>query len=104
VASFRQYHAAYAGGHLYVWNVIFGLGVGLGGRGFGVVLLEQASAIKRRRKKNPINFFFIVHLVSSSYKRNTTNLFVTNKIMFFKLYIIQHFVYIICTYISKLDK
>ncbi len=46
VASFRQYHAAYAGGHLYVWNVIFGLGVGVGGRGFGVVRLEHASVIK----------------------------------------------------------
>jgi hypothetical protein len=50
VASFRQYHAAYAGGHLYVWNVIFGLGVGLGGRGFGVVLLEQASESTQNRK------------------------------------------------------
>lgn len=46
VASLRQYHAAYAGGHLYVWNVIFGLAVGLGGRGFGVVRLEQASVIR----------------------------------------------------------
>lgn len=43
-ASFKQYQAAYAGGHLYVWNVIFGLGVGVGGRGFGVVRLEHASA------------------------------------------------------------
>lgn len=43
VASFRQYHCAYASGHLYVWNVIFGLGVGVGGRGLGVVRLEQAS-------------------------------------------------------------
>lgn len=43
VASFKQYQAAYAGGHLYVWNVMFGLGVGVGGRGFGVVRLEQAS-------------------------------------------------------------
>lgn len=46
VASFRQYQAAYAGGHLYVWNVIFGLAVGLGGRGLGVVRLEHASAEK----------------------------------------------------------
>lgn len=44
VASFRQYQSAYACGHLYVWNVIFGLGVGVGGLGFGVVRLEQASA------------------------------------------------------------
>lgn len=44
VASFRQYQSAYACGHLYVWNVILGLGVGVGGLGFGVVLLEQASA------------------------------------------------------------
>lgn len=46
VASFKQYQAAYAGGHLYVWNVIFGLGVGVGGRGFGVVRLEHASGKK----------------------------------------------------------
>lgn len=26
-----------------MWNVIFGLGVGLGGRGLGVVRLEHAS-------------------------------------------------------------
>lgn len=53
VASFKQYHAAYAGGHLYVWNVMFGLGVGVGGRGFGVVRLEQASEIEI--KNNTLN-------------------------------------------------
>lgn len=45
LASFKQYQAAYAGGHLYVGNVMFGLGVGVGGRGFGVVRLEQASVM-----------------------------------------------------------
>lgn len=50
VASFRQYHSAYAGGHLYVWNVILGLGVGVGGLGFGVVLLEQASTAMDKDK------------------------------------------------------
>lgn len=50
VASFRQYQSAYAGGHLYVWNVIFGLEVGVGGRGFGVVRLEHASTIKERER------------------------------------------------------
>lgn len=60
VASFKQYHAAYADGHLYVWNVMFGLGVvvlavwtdggGGGGRGFGVVRLEHASKIKDFKK------------------------------------------------------
>lgn len=48
-ASFKQYHAAYAGGHLYVGNVMFGLGVGVGGRGFGVVRLEQASVINSKK-------------------------------------------------------
>lgn len=44
VASFKQYQAAQAGGHLYVWNVIFGRGVVVGGGlGFGVVRLEHAS-------------------------------------------------------------
>lgn len=46
VASFRQYQSAYACGHLYLWNVMLGLGVGVGGLGFGVLLLEQASAMK----------------------------------------------------------
>lgn len=51
VASFRQYQSAYACGHLYVWNVILGLGVGVGGLGFGVVLLEQASAIEKETSR-----------------------------------------------------
>lgn len=51
VASFKQYHAAQAGGHLYVWNVMFGLGVGVGGRGFGVVRLEQASVEGKEEEK-----------------------------------------------------
>ena len=61
VASFRQYHSAYAAGHLYVWNVIFGLGVGVGGLGFGVVLLEQASAKGRQNGKRRL------HLCSQGY-------------------------------------
>jgi hypothetical protein len=44
VAPLRQYQAAYAGGHSYVWNVMFGRGVGAGGLGFGVVRDEHASA------------------------------------------------------------
>ena len=43
VAPFRQYHLAYASGHAYVWNVMFGREVGDGGRGFGVDREEQAS-------------------------------------------------------------
>lgn len=46
VASLRQYHAAYAGGHSYVWNVMLGRGVGAGGLGFGVVRDEHASEKK----------------------------------------------------------
>ena len=37
------YHAAYAGGHAYVWKVILGLmALCVGGRGFGVLLEEHA--------------------------------------------------------------
>lgn len=43
VAPFRQYHSSKLGGHAYVWNVMFGLGVGAGGRGFGVARLLHAS-------------------------------------------------------------
>lgn len=43
MAPFKQYHFAYASGHAYVWNVIFGRVVGAGGRGFGVDLDEQDS-------------------------------------------------------------
>lgn len=59
VASLRQYHAAYAGGHLYVWNVIFGLAVGLGGRGLGVVRLEQASEKEGKRNNGWIIELFL---------------------------------------------
>lgn len=48
VASFRQYHAAYSGGHWYVWNVMLGRAVGAGGLGFGVVRDEHASATKHQ--------------------------------------------------------
>ena len=49
VAPLRQYHAAYAGGHAYVWKVMFGLmALWLGRRGFGVEREEQDS--ERRRK------------------------------------------------------
>lgn len=48
VAPLRQYQAAYAGGHSYVWNVMLGRGVGAGGLGFGVVRDEHASATKER--------------------------------------------------------
>lgn len=44
VAPLRQYHFAYASGHVYVWNVMFGRDVGDGGRGLGVDRDEQASA------------------------------------------------------------
>ena len=43
VAPLRQYQAAYAGGQAYVWKVMLGLMVGLGGRGRGVDREEQAS-------------------------------------------------------------
>lgn len=48
VAPLRQYQAAYAGGHAYVWNVMLGRIVGEGGRGLGVDRDEQASADERR--------------------------------------------------------
>lgn len=66
VASFKQYQAAYAGGHLYVWNVIFGLGVGVGGRGFGVVRLEQASGNWEKRNKEIKFKMKILHRFHSS--------------------------------------
>lgn len=43
-----QYHAAYSGGHWYVWNVMLGRAVGAGGLGFGVVRDEHASATKHQ--------------------------------------------------------
>lgn len=44
-----------------MWNVIFGLGVGVGGRGFGVVRLEHASVNgKRKENFNLRNFYFFV--------------------------------------------
>ena len=43
VAPLRQYHLAYASGQAYVWKVMFGRVVGVGGRGFGVDLEEQES-------------------------------------------------------------
>ena len=43
VAPLRQYQAAYAGGQAYVWKVMLGLMVGLGGLGRGVDREEQAS-------------------------------------------------------------
>ena len=46
VAPLRQYQAAYAGGQAYVWKVMLGLMVGLGGLGRGVDREEQASEIK----------------------------------------------------------
>jgi hypothetical protein len=51
VAPLRQYQAAYAGGHSYVWNVMFGRGVGAGGLGFGVVRDEHASATENNANK-----------------------------------------------------
>ena len=45
VAPLRQYQAAYAGGHAYVWKVMLGLMVGEGGLGRGVDREEQASEI-----------------------------------------------------------
>ena len=45
VAPLRQYQAAYAGGQAYVWKVMLGLMVGLGGLGRGVDREEQASEI-----------------------------------------------------------
>lgn len=54
VAPLRQYHAAYAGGHSYVWNVMLGRGVGAGGLGFGVVRDEHASATKENNNDIPI--------------------------------------------------
>lgn len=50
VAPFKQNQAAYAGGHSYVGNVMLGRGVGAGGRGFGVVRDEHASAKDTRNK------------------------------------------------------
>lgn len=35
-----------------MWNVIFGRGVGVGGRGFGVDRDEQASVFLYEKKKN----------------------------------------------------
>jgi hypothetical protein len=52
VAPLRQYQAAYAGGHSYVWNVMFGRGVGAGGLGFGVVRDEHASTILNKEDAN----------------------------------------------------
>ena len=46
VAPLRQYQAAYAGGQAYVWKVMLGLMVGLGGRGRGVDREEQASEMR----------------------------------------------------------
>ena len=54
VAPLRQYQAAYAGGQAYVWNVMLGLIVGLGGRGRGVDREEQASEMKNIYKSFPI--------------------------------------------------
>lgn len=39
----RQYHAEYAGGQEYVWNVMLGLIVGDGSLGLGVDLDEHPS-------------------------------------------------------------
>jgi hypothetical protein len=40
-----------------VWNVTFGLAVGLGERGFGVALLEHASVDKNKQiRQNCSNF------------------------------------------------
>lgn len=44
VAPLRQYHFAYASGHVYVWNVMLGRTVDWGARGFGVDREEQPSA------------------------------------------------------------
>lgn len=52
VAPLRQQKVAQAGGQAYVWNVIFGRGVGAGGRGFGVDLLEHASENKENQDKD----------------------------------------------------
>ncbi len=50
VAPLRQYHAAYAGGQAYVWNVMLGrMALWLGERGFGVERDEQAAEKERKR-------------------------------------------------------
>ncbi len=52
VAPLRQYHAAYAGGHAYVWNVMLGrMALWLGGRGFGVDLDEHAAKEEKKTQR-----------------------------------------------------
>lgn len=62
VAPFKQYHFAYASGQAYVWNVMLGRVVGDGGRGFGVLLDEQASKMleKNRRSEGKICLLLVV--------------------------------------------
>lgn len=50
---------------MYMWNVIFGRGVGVGGRGFGVDRDEQAS-VNRNHIKNYFTLY-IIALDSSIY-------------------------------------
>lgn len=68
VASLRQYHAAYAGGHSYVWNVMLGRGVGAGGLGFGVVRDEHAS---EKNKQSVKTIFHIAQRVAQISKTDS---------------------------------
>lgn len=46
---------------MYIWNVILGRGVGVGGRGFGVDLDEHASVQKILTNYNHLTIVNLLH-------------------------------------------